>query len=63
MALRERIGGTLGQSPIGSWISRARAGRVGPSFKVIPRRSGSKAASSGLPSTCTRYAFSRAEPG
>ena len=54
MALRTRIGGCRGQSPAGSSISRASAGRVGPSPSARPRRRGSSAASSGAPSTWTR---------
>ena len=38
----------------GGSIRRTCAGRVGPSFSAMPRRSFSKLSSAGSPSTCTR---------
>lgn len=54
MDLRARIGGSRGQSQTGSGITRASAGRVGPSFRSTPLRRRASAATSGSPSTCAR---------
>ncbi len=54
IAARYRIGGSRGQSRGGASMSRARAGRVRPSFRTTPARSFSIAASAGTPSTCAQ---------
>ena len=54
IAARKRIGGSRGQRPAGSAISRTLAGWAVKSESLMPARNLSSTASSGTPSTCAQ---------